>query len=86
LAVIIYLYDQWAWNKTTGESLGGVLFIRGSQVKIRRSGERFAKFYPLQQITFDHPVVQALSLNTSQVANTQWGDGDSEQFLEEVDD
>jgi hypothetical protein len=51
LAVIIYLYDQWAWNKTTGESLGGVLFIRGSQVKIRRSGERFAKFYPLQQIT-----------------------------------
>jgi hypothetical protein len=77
---------QWAWNKTTGESLGGVLFIRGSQAKIRRSGElpRHAKFYPLQEITFDNPVVQALSLNASPAATAQWGE--SEQFIEEVDD
>ena len=58
--------------------------IKGA--KIRRSGElpRYAKFYPLQEITFDNPVVQALSLNTAQVANTQWEH--SEQFLEELDD
>jgi hypothetical protein len=77
---------RWAWNKTTGESLGEVLFIRGSQAKIRRSGElpRHAKFYPLQEITFDNPVVQALSLNASPAATAQWGK--SEQFIEEVDD
>jgi hypothetical protein len=78
---------QWAWNKTTGESLGEVLSINPIKgAKIRRSGElpRYAKFYPLQEITFDNPVVQALSLNTSPVANIQWGE--AEQFLEEVDD
>jgi hypothetical protein len=77
---------RWAWNKTTGESLGEVLRIEGNQVKIRRSGElpRFAKFYPLQEITFDNPVVQALSLNASPAATAQWGE--SEQFIEEVDD
>ena len=77
---------QWAWNKTTGESLGEVLSINPIKgAKIRRSGElpRYAKFYPLQEITFDNPVVQALSLNTSPVANTQWGE--AEQFLEEID-
>jgi hypothetical protein len=77
---------RWAWNKTTGESLGEVLRIEGNQVKIRRSGElpRFAKFYPLQEITFDNLVVQALSLNASPAATAQWGE--SEQFIEEVDD
>jgi hypothetical protein len=52
---------QWAWNKTTGESLGEVLSINPIKgAKIRRSGElpRYAKFYPLQEITFDNPVVQ----------------------------
>jgi hypothetical protein len=77
---------QWAWNKTTGESLGEVLRIEGNQVKIRRSGElaRHAKFHRLQEITFNNPVTQALSLNASPVANTQWGE--AEPFLEEVDD
>ena len=66
---------RWAWNKTTGESLGEVLCIRGSQAKIRRSGElsRHAKFYPLQEITFDNPVVQALSLNASEGSNRSMG-------------
>jgi hypothetical protein len=52
--------------------------IKGA--KIRRSGElpRRAKFYPLQKITFCNPVTQALSLNASPVANTQWGE--AEQF------
>jgi hypothetical protein len=66
---------RWAWNKTTGESLGEVLCIRGSQAKIRRSGElpRHAKFYPLQEITFDNPVVQALSLNASEGSDRSIG-------------
>jgi hypothetical protein len=66
---------RWAWNKTTGESLGEVLCIRGSQAKIRRSGElpRHAKFYPLQEITFDNPVVQALSLNASEGSDRSMG-------------
>jgi hypothetical protein len=77
---------RWAWNKTTGESLGEVVHIEGNKVKIRRSGElpRKAKFHRLQEITFDNPVTQALSLNASPSATAQWGE--SEQFIEEVDD
>jgi hypothetical protein len=77
---------KWAWNKTTGESLGEVLHIEGNRVKIRRSGElsRKAKVHRLQEITFDNPVAQALSLNTSPIGPDQWGEGD--QFLEELDD
>jgi len=86
-AIAFQVQRTWAWSKVTGESLGEVLSINPIKgAKIRRSGElpRYAKFYPLQEITFDNPVVQALSLNTAQVANTQWEH--SEQFLEELDD
>jgi len=86
-AIAFQVQRTWAWSNVTGESLGEVLSInRIKGAKIRRSGElpRYAKFYPLQEITFDNPVVQALSLNTAQVANTQWEH--SEQFLEELDD
>lgn len=80
---------KWAWSRTTGECLGKVLCIRGNQAKTCRSGElpRKAKFHALKDITFDNPVdqpvTQALSLNVSSVANTQW---EGEQFLEELDD
>jgi len=79
--------EVWAWSKVTGESLGEVLSIsRTKGAKIRRSGEipRYAKFYPLQEITFDNPVVQALSFNAPPATPAQWED--SEQFLEEFED
>jgi len=80
---------KWAWSKTTGESLGKVISIKGNQVKIRRSGESAhkAKFHALKDITFDNPVEQpvsqALSLDVSSAVNAQW---EGEQFLEELDD
>jgi hypothetical protein len=86
-AIAFQVQGTWAWSRLTGESLGEVLSINPVKgAKIRRSGElpRYAKFYPLQEITFDNPIVQVLSFNTAQVANTQWGE--AEQFLEELDD
>jgi hypothetical protein len=86
-AIAFQVQGTCAWSRLTGESLGEVLSINPVKgAKIRRSGElpRYAKFYPLQEITFDNPIVQVLSFNTAQVANTQWGE--AEQFLEELDD
>jgi len=75
----------WAWSKTTGGSLGEVLHIEGNRVKIRRSGElaRRARYHSLADITFQNPATSALSLNVAPVANTQWGE---DEFLEELED
>jgi hypothetical protein len=84
IAVIADPEERWAWSVQTGECLGRVLWEEHGEVKVRQSGQpsHRAKNYPLREVTFENPVVDALSINVSPSAN-QW---ESQDFLEELDD